>query len=213
MKLAASSKVERSFNSNLVKSHLVCDRLCIDLHKSDFLYYDKDGFELNLAEQKFYKLMGHKLSTCLNHNTMAETWYRSQDPRLIVDHSLILYRCAFKGDAAKQLAALKVCVPQASLLLNTEPKWGFDFALDSIDQQGNIYEVVHIEYDNKNFTEFLDKLNTIQHVIDNIDWQDAAQDILAHRSQWQSLTGFAQNDWKAQRLLNWQRAEYTEKAY
>jgi hypothetical protein len=194
-------------------TNLICDRLCLDLHKSDFLYYDKDGFELNLAEQKYYRLMGHQLSHCLNHNTLAQTWYTSNDPGLIIDHSLILYRCGFGGDAAKQLTALKTCVPQASLLLHTEAKWGFDFALDSIDSQGNLFEVIHIEYDSKNFQQFQDRLNTIQQGIDSIDWQDAAKDILAHRSHWQSLTGFAQNDWKAQRILNWQRAEYTEKAY
>jgi len=194
-----------------LRENLICDRLCLDLHKRDFAYYDKDGFELNLAEQKYYRIMGHKLAHCLNHETFAYTWYTSSDPRLIIDHSLILYRCEYRGDARRQLECLKPCVPQASLLLNSQPKWGFDFALDSIDSNGDVYEVLHIEYDNKNFAAFEQELNTIQERIDQIDWLDAAATILQQRNQWQSLTGFEQNDWKARRLLGWRRAESTQK--
>lgn len=194
-----------------VLSNLVCDRLCLDLHKKDFLYYDKDGFELNYAEQKYYTIMGHKLAHCLNHETFAQTWYTSSDKRLLLDHSLILYRCSYSGDARRQLESLKSCVPQTSLLLRTEAKWGFDFALDSIDTNGDVYEVLHIEYDNKNFEEFLTELNTIQERIDQIDWLDAAQTILREQGKWQCLQGFEQNDWKARRLLGWHRAESTQK--
>lgn len=195
-----------------IVTDLKCDRLCLDLHKSDFLYYDKDGFELNLAEQKYYKLMGYHLRQCLNHLALTKTWYTSQDPRLIIDHSLILYRCAYTGHARQQLEHLKPCVPQASLLLNTEAKWGFDFALDSIDSQGNIYEVLHIEFDSKNFDHFVTHLESIQTQIDNIDWKDAAERILSSKAEWQALSGFEQNNWKSQYLLTWQRSEYTLKA-
>ena len=199
---------------NLIKlnTDLICDRLCLDLHRSDFRYYDKDGFELNTAEQKFYKIMGHRLSNCLNHLALTQTWYSSQDPRLIIDHSLILYRCEYTGHARQQLEHLKPCVPQASLLLATEPKWGFDFALDSIDHQGNLYEVLHIEFDSKNFDHFSTRLESVQTQIDNIDWQDAAERILSSKAEWQALSGFEQNNWKSQYLLTWQRSEYTLKA-
>ena len=196
---------------NLI-SNLHCDRLCLDLHKSDFLYYDKDGFELNLAEQKFYKLMGHKLTQCLNHNTFTQTWYTSQDPGLIVDHSLILYRCAYSGHARQQLEHLKPCVPQASLLLKTVPKWGFDFALDSMDENGDVFEVVHIEFDSKNFSHFEEELNNIQERIDNIDWLDAANMINQCRDKWESLPGFEQNNFKSRFLLAWSKSEHTLKS-
>lgn len=198
-------------NSATVRRDLVCDRLCLDLHREDFLYYDKDGFELNRAEQKYYRIMGFKLDQCLNHNAYTKNWYVSQDPKLIVDHSLILYRCEYVGDARKQLAVLKPCVPQASLLEQTRAKWGFDFALDSTDSKNNIYEVLHIEYDTNFFDKFEQELNTVQEKIDSIDWLDAAERILTHRGQWQTLRGFEQNNWKARYLLNWTRAEFTEK--
>jgi hypothetical protein len=125
---------------------------------------------------------------------------------------VVLYRCEYRGDAERQLAILKESVPQASLLLNTVAKWGFDFALDSIDEYGDLYEVVHIEYDTNIFLQFVDELNKICERIDSIDWHDAADYILRTKTEWQSLRGFAQNDWKARTLLHWSRAEFTEKA-
>lgn len=199
-------------NNSPIISSLWCNRLCLDLHRQDFLYFDKDGFELNQAEQKYYSIMGHRLSDCLNHTAFTQTWYTSTSSDLIVDHSLILYRCSYKGDARQQLECLKSSVPQASLLLNTEPKWGFDFALDSINHKGDVYEVIHIEFDSKNFNHFESELNIIQERIDQIDWTNAADSVLAQSREWQSLTGFAQNDWKSRYILNWSRAEYTEKA-
>ena len=70
---------------------------------------------------------------------------------------------------------------------------------------------MHIEYDTINYDEFVQELNSVQLQIDNIDWHSASKAILEHREDWQYLRGFAQNDWKARYLLNWQRAEYTEK--
>lgn len=211
MKPQAHTKVERNSNIKL-NSQLSCDRLCLDLHKEDFLYYDKDGFELNLAEQKYYQLMGHKLSRCLNHPALTQTWYTSRDPRLIVDHSLILYRCAYSGHARQQLEHLKPCVPQASFLLKTVPKWGFDFALDSMDENGDVFEVVHIEFDSKNFSHFEEELNNIQERIDNIDWLDAANMINQCRDKWESLPGFEQNNFKSRFLLAWSKSEHTLKS-
>lgn len=195
-----------------IVNDLFCDRFCLDLHKSDFLYYDKDGFELNQAEQKYYSIMGHRLSLCLNHKTFTQTWYTSQDPGLIVDHSLILYRCAYSGHARQQLEHLKPCVPQASLLLKTVPKWGFDFALDSIDENGDVFEVLHIEFDSKNFSHFEEELNKIQERIDHIDWMDAAKKVHQLRTEWTSLSGFEQNDWKSRFLLAWSKSEHTLKS-
>jgi hypothetical protein len=44
------------------------------------------------------------------------------------------------------------------------------------------------------------------------DWRDAAKQVLVKQDEWKNLTGFAQNDWKANFLLGWTRAEYTQKS-
>lgn len=58
-----------------VISDPICNKRVDNLVDSDFDYYDKDGFELNKAEQKFYTAKGHKLDTeCLNHVCFQQTW-------------------------------------------------------------------------------------------------------------------------------------------
>ena len=104
-----------SSNRISIRTDLYCDRFCNDLHRSDFLYYDKDGFELNQAEQKYYRLMRYPLDNCLNHAAFTCPWYTSSDPRLIVDHSVVLYRCEYRGDAERQLAILKESVDRKSV--------------------------------------------------------------------------------------------------
>ncbi len=48
---------------------------------------------------------------------------------------------------------------------------------------------------------------TVRHT----DWLDAADRVWSQRDQWQHLQGFDQNHWKAEYLLGWKKAEYTEK--
>jgi hypothetical protein len=96
--------------------------------------------------------------------------------------------------------------------LKTPQKWGFDFALDAVDDAGNIYEVLHVEYDNYDYDTFLKSMQMFDFKVRHTDWRDAAKQVLVKQDEWKNLTGFAQNDWKANFLLGWTRAEYTQKS-
>ena len=39
-----------------------------------------------------------------------------------------------------------------------------------------------------------------------------ARKIIDSKPEWENLKGYAQNDWKAQNILGWSVAEFTEKA-
>ena len=202
------------YNTNLI-SNPQCNRAVTNLIKEDFQYYDKDGFELNQAEQKFYAAMGHPIDyPCLNHRCYQQPWFRleSEDLGLILDHSLILHRCDYIGEAAEQLKELRAHIPTAGYLLNTRPKWGFDFALDAVLEDGTVFEVLHVEFDSNDYGYFKTRMIMMEYQIRHIDWQDAARRVWAERPQWQYLKGFYQNDWKAEFLLGWNKCEYTEKA-
>jgi hypothetical protein len=189
-----------------------CTNSVNTLTAEDFQYYDKDGFELNQAEQQFYYAMGHPVNaSILNHSCYQEPWYAVDDTQLILDHAMIMHRCSYNGDALEQLKELAITMPQATYLINTKPKWGFDFALDAIDPRGNVYEVLHVEYDNRDFQMFRDRMLAFETTAKRIDWKNAADSIYATRNEWEHLTGFNQNHWKARYLLGWQLAEYTEK--
>jgi hypothetical protein len=194
-------------------SNPYCTNAVENLDALDFQYYDKDGFELNIAEQKFYSAMNYPIQhALLNHTCWQQPWFTlDQQSSLILDHSAFLCRCAYAGDAAKQLQQLSKSVPQSFWLSNTKAKWGFDFALDAV-QDNQMFEVLHIEYDSRNFDTFNQNIIKFECAVKHTDWQDAADRVWQHRDQWQHLTGFEQNHWKAEFLLGWRRAEYTEKA-
>jgi hypothetical protein len=196
-----------------VISDPVCDEPIYKVVADDFRYYDKDGFELNRAEQKYYRRMRYPIENgILNHSCWQEPWFElTEKNNIILDHCIILHRCRYDGYAAHQLNKIKQTIHEADFIVNTKAKWGYDFALDAVNSNGNTFEVLHVEYDSNNYIEFLDSLQKFELLITTTDWTDAAQRIDQHRDQWQTLKGFDQNNWKSKFLINWDRAEYTEK--
>lgn len=196
-----------------IMSNPICLKAVESISKEQFRYYDKDGFELNQAEQKFYAEMQYPLHhNCLNHTCWQEPWFELENSqKLILDHALVLHRCSYGGEAREQLLNLRSSIPHIDLVVKTQQKWGFDFALDAVANDGTVFEVIHVEVDETDYDKFLNKLLSFEYTIRHTDWIDAADRIWDHRDQWQQLKGFAQNDWKASYLLNWSKAEYTEK--
>jgi len=192
-----------------------CTKRIEDLDVSDFRYYDKDGFELNLAEQKFYAAMKYPIDhEILNHHCWQEPWFELENKTsdLILDHSMFLCRCRYIGEAEQQLRELKTDVPQADMLLRTKQKWGFDFALDAVSDNGTVFEVLHVEYDHCDYDFFKNRMINFEWTVRHTDWTDAAHSVWQHRERWESLQGFEQNHWKSNFLIGWTKAEYTEKS-
>lgn len=195
-------------------SNPLCNKKIENLDPIDFQYYDKDGFELTIAERKFYAAMKYPINNpILNHTCWQEPWFELEkdDLDLILDHSIFLCRCKFSDAAEEQLTSLKSTIPQADLLLRTKQKWGFDFALDAV-RGGQVFEVLHIEYDHYDYDHFKNRMINFEWTVRHTDWIDAADSIWATKDQWENLKGFDQNHWKAKYLLNWSKSEYTEKS-
>lgn len=203
----------KRFDVTLI-SNPACTKTVEELAEQDFDYYDKDGFELCLAEQKFYRCMNYPINNpILNHTCWQEPWFKLEDKQstLILDHCMFLCRSNFEQSALEQLKKIKLTYPRADLLIKTKPKWGFDFALDAVIN-GEVIEVLHIEYDNKNYDIFQNKMISFEYYIKHTDWQEAALQVYNFRDSWQGLKGFEQNNWKAKFLLGWTKSEYTEKS-
>lgn len=200
-----------------ILSNPVCNKSVDNLEQQDFSYYDKDGFELNIAEQKFYSAMKYPIQhNILNHRCWQEPWFELDDKNnkssLVLDHSMILHRCQYFGEALEQLTEIKKVTPTADYLMKTQAKWGFDFALDAVSEDGTTFEVLHIEYDSTDYETFKNHMISMEFEIRHKDWNDCARRVWQERDKWQYLKGFKQNDWKAEFLLGWSKAEYTEKA-
>jgi hypothetical protein len=206
--------VFKRHNTNL-RSDAICLTAVNDITPADFQYYDKDGFELNLAEQKYYRAAGHPIHhPVLNHTCYQEPWFELErdDLGLILDHSLILHRCNYNGAALDQLRELQKTIPLAQQLINTVPKWGFDFDLNAVTPDGTVYEVLHVEYDHRDYTTFKERAISFEYTVRHTDWIAVADMVWQRRAEWQQLKGFEQNHWRAQEILGWNQAEYLEKA-
>jgi hypothetical protein len=129
-----------------IDSNIFCSKSVNDLKKEDFQYFDKDGFELNIAERKFYSAMNYPIHyPILNHCCWQEPWYsmNENDHGLFLDHSMILARCGYNGTAFEQLQSIKKEIPQVQQLIQIKPKWGYDFDLNAISDDGTVFEVLH----------------------------------------------------------------------
>lgn len=198
-----------------IVSNPVCSEPIYTINVDDFKFYDKDGFELNQAEQKYYKMMNYPTAhPLLNHTCWQEPWFEVEDKNsaLSIDHCMILHRCSYEGHAEYQLNKIKKDIPGASWLLNTKQKWGFDFALDALDPNGNTYEVLHVEYDSLDYDTFVKKMVHFDFIIRHTDWFDAAIKINQHKDEWINLKSWEQNNWKSNFLIGWKKSEYTEKS-
>jgi len=195
-------------------SNPCCEIPITGFSTDDFRYYDKDGFELNIAEQKFYAAMNYPIDHgILNHCCWQQPWFELDKPYpdLILDHSMFLCRCNYEREALEQLLEIKKTLPVADYLIRSKRKWGFDFALDAVTEDGTVFEVLHVEYDHCDYDYFKNRMIGFEWRVRHIDWRDAARRVWDCRDQWQHLQGFDQNHWKAEFLLGWTKAEYTEK--
>lgn len=198
-------------NDNFIKN-ITCTKSVDDLESNDFRWYDKDGYELCIAERKFYKAMHFPLTECLYHICWQDEWLKINNPRFILDHCMLLHRCDFAEDAEQQIKSFKNLNPRAQLLLKSRKKWGFDFALDYIDDHGDVWEIAHIEWDSYDLQEVVDMKSKIQESVLSKDWEDISRTVIDKKDEWINLEGFKQNDYKAKLIFGWNFAERTQKS-
>lgn len=68
--------------------------------------------------------------------------------------------------------------------------------MDYVDRAGNVFEVLHWEYDGFDFEEVETRKQQLEPKLAAIDWDDAAASILKLKDQWHHLDFFAQSDWR-----------------
>jgi hypothetical protein len=68
--------------------------------------------------------------------------------------------------------------------------------MDYADREGRAFEVLHWEWDSVVYEETQYIKEIVEPVLLAIDWQDAAQNILAKKAEWYTLDFFAQSRWK-----------------
>lgn len=191
----------RTKNNKFVKQPHIDTPVDMDeLLSTSMKYFDKDGYELNKVEQLFHRAHGVDIDQhFLYHTANHIPWYidiEESEYGPVLDHSMMMQRWAYTGDALAQIKEAAKRKPELNKLLSIKPKWGFDLSIDFV-YEGGAFELFHIEFDYHSYADAVYDMNYYEQVIDDIVWEDSVNEILRRKDEWEFLCSDDQADWKA----------------
>ena len=187
-----------SFNSNGYWDKVI-DKLVFIPLKEDIDLFDQNGYDLTIVEQHFARSNNTAYTRHREHiRCIKQDWF-IQEYKIegaVLNHSNLFERKGYTGRALEQLKYWAKELPLINKVAALRPKWGLDFSMDYADRKGNAFEVLHWEWDSFDYVEIETIRQIIEPRLQDIDWDDAAQEILKHKDQWYHLGFFEQSDWK-----------------
>ena len=165
----------------------------------DFDLFDQNGYDLTEIEKHFASSNMTGVDSHRCHRTaIKQPWFTQsvtiEGPHL--NHSCIFERKGYADDALAQLKFWAHDLPLVHKLIALRPKWGLDFSMDYADSSGNVFELLHWEWDSFDYAEIQQVKEAVEPIILSIDFDDAAEQLLKRKSEWHHLDFFAQSDWK-----------------
>ena len=123
--------------------------------------FDQNGYDLTKLEQLYAVANGANTTKHRNseHITLRQPWFTSDDTEYgpHINHAYMFERKGYSGDALAQLKTWAEYRPQFYKLIAMRPKWGLDFSIDYCDKDGNVFELLHWEFDGFEYNEIADK--------------------------------------------------------
>lgn len=186
------------FNSDPFWSQPI-DRVLFRPLAEDFALFDQNGYDLTALEQRYARANDNQYHNHREHrHALKQPWFEPvqslEGP--ILNHSNLFERKGYNGRAREQLEIWSEHMPLCQTLLALRPKWGLDFAMDYVDRQGNVLELLHWEWDGFDCAEVIEVKAHMEQRLLAIDWPQAAQYLLRHKDQWHGLDFFGQSAWK-----------------
>ena len=170
----------------------------IDL-KSTVDTFDQNGFDLTDLEIMYAKKMDLDIKKVRHtHFVLKDDWFTAEptDRGCHINHAVIFERKGFADAAKEQMVELADKCPLIHKVLQIKPKWGLDFSVDYTDAQGNVFEVLHWEWDTFNFEEIQQKKKQMDVFLLGQDWDKMAKQLLERKEEWYKLGFFEQSDYK-----------------
>lgn len=175
------------------------DKLIFMPITEDLELFDQNGYDLTELEKRYAAANDTETYTHRAHRTAIKSpWFNQKSKRVgaILNHSLLFERKAYTGPALEQLRQHARRLPLIHKVIAMRPKWGLDFSMDWVDDEGNAFEVLHWEYDCFDYQEAQDVKLRVEPMLMAVDWDDAGQQLLKRKHEWHHLDFFAQSDWK-----------------
>jgi hypothetical protein len=162
--------------------------------------FDQNGYDLTPLERLYAEANGHLGRWHRpNHYALKYDWLIDNNNSVTgahINHCLIFERKGYSGEALYQLQNWAESNNLIYKIIKMRPKWGMDLSVDYVDESGNVFELLHWEYDGFNYEEITDKKKQIEKYFLSIDWNSAAQEMLKRKKEWHHLDFFEQSAWK-----------------
>lgn len=162
--------------------------------------FDQSGYDLSPLEKLYAEANRQRFCAHREHrHAIRSTWLVSPPTKnsgAVLNHALLLERKGFAGEALDQIKGWAQSNPLMYKLAKLRPKWGLDFSMDYADRDGNVFEVLHFEYDSFVYEEIQARVHKYTEYFMSVDWDDGAKSVLAHRDEWIDLGFEAQSAWK-----------------
>ena len=190
---------EQQFDPNPYWSNPIRSRFTTPL--TEYLHlFAQNGYDLTPLEQLYALSNGSELTDHRDdrHVTIRKDWFVDDSPEtgVHINHAVMFERKGYDGQALEQLKSWAKGNNHIYKLIAMKPKWGLDFSMDYVDGDGNVFEVLHWEWDSFDYDEIQHKKDTMDAFLVEIDWERSAEQILQRKSEWHHLDFFAQSKWK-----------------
>ena len=164
--------------------------------------FDQNGYDLTPLERLYAEANGqsgrwHRP----NHYALKYDWFEDEQHSITgahINHALLFERKGYIGAALAQLEGWAQHNNLIYKIIKMRPKWGMDISVDYVDTDGNVFELLHWEYDGFNYQEIADKKIYIEKFLLAVDWDHAAAEMSRRKSEWHHLGFFEQSAWKTE---------------
>jgi len=164
--------------------------------------FDQNGYDLTPLERLYTESNGqagrwHRP----NHYALKKDWFVDEENSVTgahINHALLFERKGYAGAALAQLEGWARHNNLIYKIIKMRPKWGMDISVDYVDTSGNVFELLHWEYDGFDYQEIADKKTHIEKFLLSVDWDGAAREMIRRKSEWHHLGFFEQSAWKTE---------------
>ena len=191
---------QNKFNYNPYWSNPISQEIIPSIEQTEL--FDQNGYDLTPLERLYAEANGqtgrwHRP----NHYSLKRDWFIDEKNSVTgahINHALLFERKSYAGAALAQLEGWARHNNLIYKIIKMRPKWGMDISVDYVDTDGNVFELLHWEYDGFNYQEIADKKTHIEKFLLTVDWNSAAAEMICRKSEWHHLGFFEQSAWKTE---------------